>query len=129
MLTFIFLFLAFTGVVYLEGKVQKTFLYVSALRVSTEIKYFQIQAIIKGKDFLITADDNNTKFKVIDLAINETVLKESAYFENIKIHFEDKVILLSGGNFKSEGKITLSRRNQQSFIYLFPDGRVVVRDK
>lgn len=128
-LTFIFLFLTLTGILFLESKVQKTFLYASAMRVATEIKYLQIQAIVKGKDYLIRESDHNLKFQVIDLTTNTVIQEESAYFKNIKIYFAENVILLSGGNFKNDGKITLSRRNNQSFIYLFKDGRVVVKEE
>jgi len=125
----VLLSLTISSILFLEGKVQKTFLYASAMRMATEIKYIQIQAIVRGRDYLITAEDNNTRYKIIDLTTDELIYEESPIFENINIYFDEKVTVLSGGNFKNESKITLSRRNNYAFIYLFKDGRVVVKEE
>ncbi len=121
--------LTITGILFLENKVQKTFLYASAMRISTEIKYIQIQAIVRGKDYLITAADNHTKFKVMDLSTDKLIYEETPIFENTNLYFDDNITVLSGGNFKNESKITLSRRNNYAFIYLYKDGRVVVKEE
>lgn len=128
-ITLVLLSLTLTGILFLERKVQKTFLYTSAMKVATEIKYLQIQAIIKERNYLISVEDNNTRFKVIDLSTNEVILRESPLFENIKIYVDEDTILLSGINFNKYHKITLSRRNIHTFIYLFQDGRVVVKEE
>lgn len=121
--------LTITGILSLERKVQKTYLYASAMRMATEIKYIQIQAIIRGKDYLILVSENNTRFKVIDLTTDEVIYEESPFFENINIYFEKKIMVSSSGNFKNESKITLSRRNNYAFIHLFIDGSVVVKEE
>lgn len=128
-LTLILFFLTLTGILFLEREVQKSFLYASAVRLSTELKYLQIISIVEGSSFIFSTFEEGKKYQIFNETKNTLHLEDAPLYSRIKILPDKETIkIITGGFFENDSTITLTKRGIKCLIKITRNGKIIFKE-